>query len=210
VNRSPATFTSTASVPAPHRSRRCTREHGFTLVELMVSLTILGVLTSIAVPSFARLIAANRLSTQASELTTALNMARSEAVRRSLPVTLRSADADNYALGWTVFPDANFDCTAAGATNTTDGLPLRVTDAFRGASTIKRVTRSAAPAPFTYTTSTATDRRCVVFTERGAITAAAPAFFRLCDPKNPAVAGRIVQVNAVGKVSIDSVSATCP
>lgn len=190
------------------RRRRWTG-YGFTLIELMVSLAVLGVLAAIAAPSFAQLMAANRLSTQASELVGSMNLARSEAVRRAQPVTLRSGDDNNYSLGWTIFPDIDGNGTAASGTSETDGKTLRQTGAFKGGTTIKRVTRSAAPAPFTYTDSSDAARMYVVFTSRGTITATAPAFFRVCDPARPAIAGRIVQVNVVGKVSIDSTSAAC-
>jgi type IV fimbrial biogenesis protein FimT len=186
------------------------KSRGFTLIELMVTLTIVGILTTIAVPAFAKLIAANRLTTQANDLVAALNLARSEAVRRAQPVTLRADTSNNYALGWKIFPDLDASGDQESSTKATDGLPLRVADAVRGSNTMKRVTRSAAPAPFSYTDdTTSTSRMYVVFDSRGAITATTPAFFRVCDPKNTSVAGRIVQVNAVGKVSIDSVSATC-
>jgi hypothetical protein len=123
---------------------------------------------------------------------------------------LRSNDNDNYALGWTAFPDADGDGTAASATNETDGLPLLVAAAFNGRVNIKRVTRSTGSAPFTYTTSTDSARMRLVFTARGAITATSAAFFKVCDPSNPATKGRIVQVNVVGKISLDSTSESCP
>lgn len=176
----------------------------------MVTLTVLALLLSIAVPSFTRLLAANRLQALSSELVAGLNLARSEAVRRAQPVTLRAEDADSYSKGWRVFPDGNGNGSATSATDDTDGKPLRQANASSGTPTIKRVTRSAAQ-PFSYSdATTATDRMYVVFTSRGAITASNPAFFRICDPANPTVHGRIVQVNAVGKISIDSVDATCP
>lgn len=193
----------------PDPASRRARANGFTLVELMVSVTVLGVLLGMAVPAFANLMAANRLTTQTSELLASLNLARSEAVRRAQPVTLRAASLDNYALGWTVFPDADADGAAASTPTDTDGEPVRATAAFKGSPTAKRVTRSGTAPAFTYTVSTDAARGSVIFTARGAITATTPAFFRLCDPTNPTINGRVVQVNVVGKVSVDSVSATC-
>ena len=85
---------------------------GFTLIELMVTLSVLAIVLSLAAPSFASLLASNRMSTQTNEFMVALNLARSEAVRRSQPVTLLSSNADNYSKGWTVFPDLNGDGAA--------------------------------------------------------------------------------------------------
>lgn len=69
---------------------------GFTLIELMITVAILAILLGIGVPSFVDFIRNNRASTQANELATALNLARSEAVKRGLPVTLRSPAAPNW------------------------------------------------------------------------------------------------------------------
>lgn len=182
---------------------------GFTLIELMVTLTVMAILLSIAAPSFTSLMAANRMSTQTNEFIGALNLARSEAVRRGQPVTLLSTDADNYSQGWTVFPDLNGNGAATSATDAADGLPIRQNNAFSGTVAVKRVTRSAAPAPYTYTTSAAADRMFLVFKSRGEIDPTTAAFFKVCDPSNTSVKGRIVQVNVVGKISLDSTSESC-
>jgi len=194
---------------SPVRQAQPSGTRGFTLIELLVSLSVMAIVLSLAAPPFMNLLAANRISTQTNEFVAALNLARSEAVRRSQAVTLRSADDDNYALGFTVFPDANADGSAAGATNTTDGLPIRENNAFAGNTTVKRVTRSAAPAPFTYTTSTDAARMHLVFSGRGAIETTLPAFFKICDSGNTAINGRVVQVNVVGKITLDSVNEPC-
>jgi type IV fimbrial biogenesis protein FimT len=61
---------------------------GFTLVELMGVLVVAGVLAALAAPSLSTFISNQRISSQANELLGDLNFARSEAVRRSLNVTV--------------------------------------------------------------------------------------------------------------------------
>ena len=63
---------------------------GFTLIETMVTLAIAAILITIAVPSFLTFIQNARLSSQASDLTTAMMYARSEAIARGQQVTIGS------------------------------------------------------------------------------------------------------------------------
>lgn len=56
-------------------------QHGFNLVELLVTITVLGIGLAMTVPAFTNLTKTNQLSTQASEIQTALNFARIEAIR---------------------------------------------------------------------------------------------------------------------------------
>ncbi|MDR8014846.1 GspH/FimT family pseudopilin [Ectopseudomonas guguanensis] len=60
----------------------------FTLIELMVTLAVLAVVISLAAPSFSNMLQENRLAAMSSELQGALQLARSEAVRRRANVTL--------------------------------------------------------------------------------------------------------------------------
>ncbi len=77
---------------------RPSAEAGFTLIELMVALAVLAIIAAIAVPAMQGLIAANRLSGASTELVTALQVARSEAIRRNAPVTVcGSADGASCA-----------------------------------------------------------------------------------------------------------------
>ena len=59
---------------------------GFTIIELMVGLTIVGVLLAMAGPSFGTFLQNSRLGTAAKSFYTGLQRARAEAVRLNLPV----------------------------------------------------------------------------------------------------------------------------
>jgi len=64
---------------------------GFTLIELMIALTIAGILVTMAVPNFRDFVMNNRLSAATNDFITTLAMARSEAVKRGEGVTICSS-----------------------------------------------------------------------------------------------------------------------
>ena len=87
-------------------------ECGFTLVEMLVTLAIAAILTTVAVPSFAAIMHSVHLSAGANALLASLRLARSEAVRRGDSITIcRSGDGTACAAqggwdqGWIVFHD---------------------------------------------------------------------------------------------------------
>lgn len=65
-----------------------TRTGGFTLLELVIALTIVGMLGAMALPSFASLVARQRLHAIAYHLQADLTLARQEAGKRAQPVHL--------------------------------------------------------------------------------------------------------------------------
>lgn len=69
------------------RTCRRYRAAGFTLIELMITLVVLGVVMAIAVPGFTGMINSSRLATQANEVVTGIQIARSEAIRLNRLVT---------------------------------------------------------------------------------------------------------------------------
>lgn len=62
------------------------RQGGFSLVELMITLVVLGVAMAIAIPSFRAMTHRNRLVASANEVVAMLQIARIEAVRRNARV----------------------------------------------------------------------------------------------------------------------------
>lgn len=81
------------------------KHSGFTLVELMVTISILAILLGIGVPSFRATIEGNRITTVANDMVAALQFARSEAVKRGANVTLCSSSDQRscsgaWANGW--------------------------------------------------------------------------------------------------------------
>ncbi|GGY23319.1 hypothetical protein GCM10008098_15950 [Rhodanobacter panaciterrae] len=66
---------------------------GFTLVELMITVTIAVVLIMIAVPSFKTIMLSNKLTTTSNDLVLAINSARMEAVKRNASTQLCSNSA---------------------------------------------------------------------------------------------------------------------
>ncbi|MEE4108771.1 MAG: GspH/FimT family pseudopilin [Halieaceae bacterium] len=85
------------------------REDGFTMIELMVTIAVAAILVGIAVPSFQNYIVNTRSKTLASDLSSALNLARTEAVTRSVQVTVCPSDGaacgGTWVDGWVVIVD---------------------------------------------------------------------------------------------------------
>jgi type IV fimbrial biogenesis protein FimT len=81
----------------------------------MVTVGILAILASIAVPSFNRTITSNQIVAQTNALVSALTLARSEASKRGIAVTVCGDDGSGVACsggttwnnGWIVFADSD-------------------------------------------------------------------------------------------------------
>jgi type IV fimbrial biogenesis protein FimT len=82
------------------------KNQGFTLLELMVTVAIAAILVTVAMPSFTNTIIGNRLTTINNELVGALNLARSEAIKRNQQVVIRKTGT-NWQGGWQVFVDVD-------------------------------------------------------------------------------------------------------
>ncbi len=103
---------------------------GFTLIEILVVLTISAILVAMSIPMFDGLIRSNRISSATNSFVASMDLARSEAVRRNgLVAVCRSVNADSanptcsnaavgnfaaddWATGWIVFAVAPANASA--------------------------------------------------------------------------------------------------
>jgi type IV fimbrial biogenesis protein FimT len=119
----------------PHK----TRSAGFTLIELVTVMMIVGILAAIGIPSFKYVTTSNRIASEINGLLGDMQFARSEAVKQGLPVTVCSSNngtsctgGGNWQSGWIAFLDSNGD----GVVNAGAGEQvIRVQPAFTSTDT---------------------------------------------------------------------------
>lgn len=186
------------------------RHAGFTLIEMLIVIVILALFTSIGVPSFQNTIRENRLATQANSLVASFHLARSEAIKRRLPVVIcRTANgttcvtdgAGTWETGWLIFVDDNLDATADATDN--DGLFNSTEQLLRHVSAIQTTTLRSASAVVADS---------VRFRNNGLLANAGDSFF-LCDTKTADTKeARDININVTGRVTTkkDVGAGNCP
>ncbi len=117
------------------------RQGAFTLVELVVTVSIIGVLAALATPAFRELIASQRVQTTASDIYTGLVRARSEALKQNVDVTISSASGNtDWSGGWKVaIGGTTFDTRGAGSRIAVTGSNASITYRTSGRVTVGSV-----------------------------------------------------------------------
>ncbi|QTQ37787.1 GspH/FimT family pseudopilin [Aromatoleum petrolei] len=85
--------------PSEARPRLYPRQSGFNLLELMVTIAIVGIVAAIAYPSMQEVLAAQRVRAASSALHEALIMARAEALKRNTAINFATTGLGD---GWSV------------------------------------------------------------------------------------------------------------
>jgi type IV fimbrial biogenesis protein FimT len=121
-----------------------TKQQGLTLIELMVTLAVAIILVAVGMPLFSGIAANNRAVAQTNALITALNLGRSEAVRRGTPVAVCTSasplpvaspacatSGPVWTNGWFVFADDDNDGVVDGGEDV-----LRIWEALSNNATV--------------------------------------------------------------------------
>jgi type IV fimbrial biogenesis protein FimT len=105
--------------------RRPRRPHGFTLIELMVTLAIAAILMFLAIPSFVSYQRNTQLTSAANSLLAAINAARGEAMKRGMNAMVVPTDnGSDWAEGWVVFVDKDNSRTYTDTGDVKDSIVL--------------------------------------------------------------------------------------
>jgi type IV fimbrial biogenesis protein FimT len=189
------------------------RAAGFSIVELMVTVTVAAVLLGLAIPSFRDLIRNNHVVETTNQLVGDLNLARSEAVRRGTLVAVISTSGGNdWSTGWYVESDGDFkgDGTFMGnpPPTTSKDFLLRTNAGVDTTANYKITTKVTTAA---CTSAVAVSDGMVIFNAQGNLTCKAGAFdINVCRPDSLPTKSKRITVSLAGMLSTQTDTSSSP
>lgn len=166
-------------------------EKGFTLVEVLVAVAILGIMLAIAVPSFNAAMLNSKLNSHSNNFLTSSNQARSEAIKRNTTIQLCASTC----------PVSTTTCTCATTGGWEQGWII-----LAGTTTLYR----SNPLETGMKMTDASSVRTLTFQPTGV--GSTQATLTLCQ-NSPSVGSRekVISVSATGRARITSTSSgSCP
>lgn len=164
---------------------------GFTLVELLITLSVGSILLAVAVPNYQTFVQNNRMTTQNNRFASALMLAKSEAVKRSSWVTICPSTSGTgctggttWSNGWLIFADPNND----KAVNAGEEI-IKVDAAITGGNTLT------------------SGNSAITFAGSG-FSQGSIATFTLCDHRGSSHS-KVLELNKLGRLRAETGTGTC-
>jgi type IV fimbrial biogenesis protein FimT len=183
---------------------------GMTIIEMMLTLGIVGVLVALAMPSFQTVLQNSRIRSQASDLMANLAIARAESTKRAVRVTLCPVPSVTVATpvctpsatGWTDGYIVFADTDGNGAFNTGEVL-IAVSEKLAGGNTLTSSGFTGNNAA-----GTAINNELQFRTSGTTNLPAAGGSFKLCDSRTTGTPGRLISISVTGRAV--STQVACP
>ena len=120
---------------SPSSAGRPRRARGFTILEMMVVVTIIGVIVAVAAPGMRSFLLGQQVKGLAFDMTNDLLLARSEALKRNLSVSV-ARSGDSWNTGWTTVASGTSELiskrNASASSVTVSGAPASITFDYNG------------------------------------------------------------------------------
>lgn len=171
-----------------------TRYFGFTMIELLITLVIAGLLLGLAVPGFRSFLKDQEMTGLTNALVTDLTFTRSEAIKRGKSLGLcqsasgNACDGDSWTAGRAIYIDTNSD-----SVRDNNEAIIRVAQPIVSDKSL------------TISDGSLTQ---ILFDASGKLTTASAVVFRLCDDRGKSN-GRQVTVTSTGQVRAGQLASTC-
>ena len=162
---------------------------GFTLVELVVTLSIMGILSVFVAPSFNDWIKGNRIATEIETFRIMLNYSRQEAITLNSGVTL---DTANVSGNWSGDIQIYTDATKGGNSNYDSSNDTVIREWTANVHNLTIDGNSAVG-------------NWISFDSRGRLNESGIALIALCDDRGKAE-GKVITIEMVGRVNVSDAS----
>ena len=168
---------------------------GFTLVEMLIVISIATILAFMAMPSMSESIQNSKVKELSSEFTAALYLTRSEAIKRGIQVTIspQQSSGSSWQTGWNIFEDSD-------------------RNGMQGADEELIQTHSMPDNGLTLVSEDSTFASWLAFLPSGGAKGSAGinGGFRICRADQDATKSRSITVQGPGNIIVEAGTPSCP